>query len=416
MTNLIKTRSFLPSMADDFIPWTRKYLPKGVKDIEGHGKAIEDLRKFVTNFKKGKALLLYGVSGGGKTSSVYALAQDLGLELVEINASDSRNADSIDSLVGNASKQASLFFKSKIILVDELEGITGREDRGGVQALVKLVEASPFPVILITNDPYTEKLRSLRKKSVLLEFQTRPYTEILAMLKRICEHEKVKYDEEALSMIARRSGGDMRAAINDLQSLSADKKVTRIEVEELSSREHSETIIAALIKVFKSSDPAIALGAYDNVDEDLDKIFLWVDENLPKEYTKPADLARGFEALSKADVFKGRIIRWQHYRFYVYCYNLLSAGIALAKDEKYKAMTDYKPTSRILKLWIAKQKNLKKKAIAEKIAEKTHTSKKRVLQDTMPYVKSIFQSNRKEAERLTDYFELDPEQVEWLCH
>jgi replication factor C large subunit len=403
-------------MVDDFTPWTKKYLPKGLKDMEGHGRAIDEMRRFVSNFKKGKALLLYGGAGGGKTSSVYALAHDLNLELIEINASDTRNAEGIDSLAGNASRQMSLFYKSKIILVDELDGISGREDRGGVPAVVKLIESSSFPIILIASDPYTEKLSSLRKKSVLLEFVARPYTEILSLLKKICEKEAVKYDEEALSMIARRSGGDMRAAINDLQSVSSEKKVTRKEVEELGDREHTEKIIPALVKVFKTTDPSVALGAYDNIDEDLDKIFLWVDENLPKEYSRPEDLARGFEALSCADVFRGRILRWQHYRFYVYCYDLLSAGIALAKDEKYKSLIDYKQTSRLLKIWIANQKNLKKKAIAEKIADKTHTSKKRALQDVLPYLRATATINRKEAERIADYFELDPEQKEWLMH
>ncbi|MBN2459323.1 replication factor C large subunit [Candidatus Woesearchaeota archaeon] len=403
-------------MPADFVPWTKKYNPKKLADIEGHAQAIEELRKFVTHFKKGKALLLYGESGGGKTSSVYALAHELGLELIEINASDTRNADQIDSLLGNASKQMSLFFKSKVILVDELDGITGREDRGGVQAILRLIQSSAYPIIMVANNPYDQKFASLRKKCAMVEFKTRPYTSILSYLKKICREESIKYDEEALSMIARSSGGDMRAAINDLQSLAADgKKLTRKEVEAMSNeRDRTDSIIQALMKVLKTTDAEVALKAFDNVDEDLDKVFLWMDENMPREYTKPADLARGFDAISKADVFKGRIIRWQHYRFYVYCYNLLSAGVAIAKDEKYKSFISYKPTTRILKLWIAKQKNLKKKAIAEKIADKTHTSKKRALQDTLPYLKPVFKKNKKEAERLTSYLELDQEQVEWL--
>ncbi|MBN1645910.1 replication factor C large subunit [Candidatus Woesearchaeota archaeon] len=404
-------------MPDDFIPWTKKYLPKTLSDIAGHGKAIEQIRNFISKFKKGKALMLYGSSGGGKTSAVYALAHDLGVELVEVNASDSRNADSINELVGNASKQMSLFFKSKLILVDELEGIAGRQDRGGVQAVQKLIESSTYPIILVVNDPYSEKLKSLRKASVLVEFTERPHADISSFLKKICQKEKVDYDEEALSMIARKSGGDMRAAINDLQSLSeTNKKISRTDVEELGDRERTEAIIPALIKVFKTTEPGIALGVFDNVNEDLDKIFLWIDENLPKEYTKPADLARGFEALSRADVFKGRIMRWQYYRFYVYCYDLLSAGIALAKDEKYKTMTEYKPTSRILKLWMASQRNMKKKAISEKIGEKTHTSRKRAMQDTLPYLRAVFRNNKKEGERLSEFLDLDREQIEWLSN
>jgi replication factor C large subunit len=395
--------------------WVRKYAPKKLNQVDGLDSAIAELGKFVTRFKKGKALMLYGSSGGGKTSSVYALAHELGYELIEINASDSRNADQIDSLLGNASKQMSLFFKSKIMLVDELDGIAGKEDRGGVQAILRLIETSTFPIILVANDPYNEKLSSLRKKSVMLEYRTRPYTSLLKVLKEICKEEKIRFDEEALSMLARRAGGDMRAAINDLQSLASDdRKLTRKDVEEFGERDRTDSIIQALVKVFKTTDLDVALKAFDNVDEDLDKIFLWVDENLPHEYTRAADLARGFDALSKADVFKGRIMRWQYYRFYVYCYNLLSVGIAFAKDEKYKSFISYKPTSRILKLWIAKQKNLKKKAIAEKIGEKTHTSTRRALQSTLPYLRTVFKKNKHEADKLAHYLDLDFEQVEWL--
>jgi replication factor C large subunit len=402
-------------MLMETMSWVKKYAPKKLCQVDGLDIAIAELGKFVTRFKKGKALMLYGSSGGGKTSSVYALAQELGYELIEINASDTRNADQIDALLGNASKQMSLFFKSKIILVDELDGIAGREDRGGVQAIIRLIETSTYPIILVANDPYNEKLSGLRKKSTMLEYMTRPYTTILKILECVCKEEKIKYDEEALIMLARKSGGDVRAAINDLQSLTADdRKLTRKEVEDYGDRDKTESIIQALVKVFKTTDIDIALKAFDNVDEDLDKIFLWVDENIPHEYTKPADLARGFETLSRADVFKGRIMRWQYYRFYVYCYNLLSAGVAAAKDEKYKSFINYKPTSRILKLWIAKQKNLKKKAISEKIGEKTHTSTKRALQDTLPYLRPIYKTNKKEADKLTHYLDLDSEQIEWL--
>ncbi len=396
------------------VSWTKKYLPKKLSDIEGHVSVIDELKKFVTNFKKGKALLLYGTSGGGKTSSVYVLAHELGVEIVEINASDTRNAGQINSLVGSATKQASLFFKSKIILVDELDGISGNADRGGVQAILKLIGSSVFPIIMVANDPFDRKFSGLRKKSVLLEYKTRPYEVIYKYLKKVCKQEKIRFDKDALVTLARRSGGDMRAAINDLQSLAYDKRLTKKEVEAYGERDQTEKITQALLKVFKTTDIDVALSSFDNVNEDLDKIFLWMDQNLPKEYTKPEDLARGFDELSRADVFKGRIMRWQYYRFYVYCYNLLSAGVALAKDEKYKTLIDYKPTSRLLKLWFAKQRNAKKKAIAEKIGDKTHTSTKRALQDTLPYLRPVFKKNKQEAEKISHYLDLDKEQVEWM--
>jgi replication factor C large subunit len=400
---------------DEFIPWVKKYNPKSSKDLEGLEKQFSELREYITKFKKGKGILLYGGSGSGKTSSVYALAHELGLELIEINASDTRNAESINSIVGSASKQASLFFSGKIILVDEVEGLTGREDRGGVQALIKIIEESRFPIVLTCQDPYDDKLKALRKASKLIEFKIRQYTDTLVFLKKICEKEKISFEEEALSMIARKSNGDLRAAANDLQSIaSPGKKLSRADVEHLSDRERTEKVENSLLRIFKTTDAKTALGSFDNVAEDIDEIFLWVDENLPKEYLKPEDLARGFEALSNADVFKGRIMRWQHYRFYVYCYDLLTAGIALAKDEKYKNIVEYKETGRKLQIWIANMKNMKKKAISEKIAAKTHVSKKHAFRDTLPYLKGIGKHDPEQAKRIAEFLELDSEQAEYL--
>jgi replication factor C large subunit len=402
-------------MLSENMPWIKKYSPKKEADLEGLSKTFSELKKLVLNFKKGKAIMLYGGSGAGKTSSCYALAHDLNLELIEINASDTRNAGSIESIIGAASKQMSLFHTGKIILVDEVEGLSGHQDRGGVGALVSVVEESKFPVIVTCQDPYSDKLKPLRKASILLEFTQRPYTDLAIYLKKICALEKIEFEEEAINSIARRSNGDLRAAINDLQSVATQgKKLLKADAEHLSDREKTEKIEDALMRIFKTTDPKVAKEAMNAVDEDLDEIFLWVDENLPKEYLKPEDLARGFEQLSKADVFKGRIMRWQHYRFYVYCYDLLSSGIAISKDEKYKGMTEYKETGRKLKIWIANMKNMKKKAIAEKIALKTHTAKKHAFRDTLPYLKKIFRNDKEEGKKIAKYLELDPEQVEYL--
>ena len=106
----------------------------------------------------------------------------------------------------------------------------------------------------------------------------------------------------------------------------------------------------ALLKVFKTTDPFVALSAFDNVNEDFDKRFLWIDENLPREYKDPKSLARAYDALSKADVFRGRIRRWQHWRFLVYIRAYLTAGVAVSKDEKYKKMVQYARSTRPLKI------------------------------------------------------------------
>ncbi len=394
-------------------PWTKKYQPKKIKEIIGQDLAIKTLKDFVLNFKKQKkkSALLYGPSGTGKTCSVYVLAHDLGLEIYEINASDVRNKEQIDSKLGSVVKQQSLFSKGKIILVDEIDGLSGTKDKGGLQALLKLIEQTSFPIILTVMNPWEYKFASLRSKSNLIEFKPLDYLSIFKILKDISNKEKIKTKDDVLKSLARHSGGDLRAAINDLQSLYEKNK--EISLEELGERNKTESMISALIKVFKTTDPAIAQNSFENVEEDIGEIFLWIDENLPLEYDKPKDLAMAYDKLSKADVFRGRIKRWQHWRFLTYMNDLLTIGIALSKDEKYKKYVQYKPTSRLLKLWWAKQKSLKKKSVAYKIALHTHTSKQQSIKN-IDYFRIIFKKNKEMSKNISKQLDLDKEEIDWL--
>ena len=397
-------------------PFISKYIPKTTKDIFGQDDSIRKLRSFIANFlnEKKNSALIYGPSGTGKTSSVYAIANELGYEIIEVNASEFRNAEQIYLKVGNAIKQQSLFAKRKVILVDEIDGLAGNNDRGGVQAIIKLIGGSTYPIILTATNPFENKFSSLRSKSVLIEFRQIDYLSLIKVLKRICEHEKIKHEEDALKALSRRAGGDARAAINDLQTLAHSKKeLLKESIEELSDRNKLANIMAALNRIFKTTDLSIAISAFDNVKEDLDEQLLWIDENLPKEYTKPEDLAGAYEMLSKADVFSRRIKRWQHYRFLVYINALITAGIAAAKNERYNQLVEYKPTGRLLKIWWANQRAMKKKAIAEKIALKTHSSKKEILKSTMPYLPVMFR-NKEMKDKIITYLDLDDEEAGWL--
>src|SRR3989344_6275682 len=125
-------------------PLINRYKPKTTKEIFGQEESVSKLKNFIVNFAKEKknSALIYGPSGTGKTCSVYAIAKEIGHEVIEVNASDFRNAEQINSKVGNAMKQRSLFASGKIILVDEIDGLSGHQDRGGIQAITKLIEDS----------------------------------------------------------------------------------------------------------------------------------------------------------------------------------------------------------------------------------------------------------------------------------
>lgn len=392
------------------IQFTNKYSPKNTSEIIGQKEKINIIKKNVLNYKK--ALLIHGPPGTGKTSSIHALAKELDLEIIEVNASDSRNSESLENKILPAIKQQSLFSKGKIILIDEIDGISGNQDRGGIPSIIKIIEESKYPVILTANNPWDQKFNSLRSKTILVEYEAINILEMISHLKKICDKEKISISDEALKSLSRKNQGDLRAALNDLENIaSLNKKIEKTDVEETSEREKEETIINALLKIFKTKDPEVALEALNNVNEDIDKIFLWLDENLSKEYSDIEDLSKAYNELSLADVYFGRIRRWQYYRFYAYIYDILSAGIALSKKDKYPYVK-YTQPSRILKIWIANQKNLKKKNIAEKISSKTHTSIKNSLTN-IPYIK-IIAKNSENLKKLAKELDLEKDEIEWL--
>lgn len=383
-------------MPDNTQIWSEKYRAVSLKDFKGHEEIILKLKKFIIDFHHGKhAAMVYGASGTGKTALVYALANDLGFEVLELNASDLRNRKQIEGVLNPASLQASLFAKSKIILIDEIDGIS-EKDRGAVDAVIGLVATTKYPIFITTNDVWQKKLNPLRQKTELIGAKEINYKIVGEILKEICKKEKICFDAATMADLAIKCKGDVRAAINDLQSIALLEKTDASCIHE---REKDESIFNAMQKVFKATKISQdILDAFDSVNMPIDEIFLWLDENLPYEYTG-RDLAKAYDALSMADVFRGRIIRQQHWRFLVYEYALITAGISASKKQAKVGFTPYKRPGRILKMWLAKQRNAIKKTVAVKIASFTHTSRKRVLKDFYFY-RIILQKDTKIMENL----------------
>ncbi len=405
-----------------------KYAPKSCSDILGQDQAILALNSFVQNFKKQKkkAILLHGPAGTGKTSAVHALAHDLDLEIMEVNASDERNKSSIQQLIGESGKQQSLFSRGKIILVDEVEGISGNSDRGGLQALMDLFEEVKFPIVLTTTDIDLEKLESLKAKCELVEFSRVPYQIIADFLVKVCEKEKISADASVLKQIARNADGDVRAALLDLDILTMNNHVVP-ELFDVVGRISREAIQDTTIKILKGSSMTLANEALSHSDVDVVDlsrknispilfgndacIRFVVEENLPYEYSVE-DLGSAFDFLSKSDVLHGRISRWQYYRFLVYVQAFV-AGVSIQKSQKNNIPFSFRGSYRSPKhnkgLWF--MLNKRRELVAEKIARASHMSPRETNVDLFYYKmilkRSLSPSTLKE-------FEFDEKDVVWL--
>ncbi|MDP2926161.1 MAG: replication factor C large subunit [Nanoarchaeota archaeon] len=385
------------------LPLIEKYRAKTFAEIKGQDSAISDLKTFFKTFPRKKAIILNGPVGTGKTSITIALANEYNLELFELNASDLRNRKKLEEILKPASQQSSLFKKGKIILMDEADGIT-TSDNGGLPELIALIEKTAYPIIITANDIWQRKFSLLRQKCQIINLKELKESTILEIVTDILKKEKRELSKETISLIVKNSKGDVRSALNDLQiALSLGENIF---IEELSEREKQESIFETLKKLFQERTTKDSVNLFDNTNMGLDEIVLWIEENIPSEY-KGLALVKAYEYLSKADVFKGRIYRQQYWRFLVYQNFFLSFGISSASKLKSSRYTQYKPPSRILKIWLSNQKNAKKKSISQKYAENCHMSKKKAMKDSFLHPFIIC----KEAE---DKLKLDEKEREYL--
>ncbi len=399
--------------------WVEKYRPKKKEDIMGNEEAKELFVEWLKNKRHTKkAVLLYGPPGVGKTALVNAVANEFNYNVIEMNASDTRSEKAINLLAKPATSYTALdnFTKTKetkgnVLFLDEVDGIAGNEDRGGVNAIIKIVEKSLVPVIMAANNPEIDKLRPLKKVCLLILFQQVRIPLVIALLQKICITENIKAEFEALERIAENSRGDVRSAINDLQSLSEENHILTIQdTIILNSRNKDISMDDTLRGFFSAQSIAEAsnLLRYSNVD--YDEFILTVSDNLPKRYSNNEELSCAYDYVSQADVFRGRV-GFENWHLLKYFYNSLAQAAAV-NPNSYKPFTFITPPIKIITLFWTKSKRTILGNICNKIGVKCHVSQDKAKSEFVPFIKSML--DKKKAHPILAWFNFTAEEVNFL--
>ncbi len=378
--------------------WAEKYKPEKLEGVVGQKKAILETMEWLKKWKPGNALLFCGSPGVGKSLVVEILAKERELDLIQLNASDERNPEKIENFM-QTTKTKALFRKGKIILIDEVDGISGHE-RGGVGAVVKLIKESMFPVFLVANDPWASKLRPLRPHVKMIKFHKVPTPSIAKRLKEILGKEGVEAGPEVLKNLARWSQGDLRSAINDLQTISQGKTGLKAkDLETLGYRERESSVFNVLPILFHSKSMIASKNAIRGADKDPDEIFWWIETNLHHHFRDPEDLADAFEILSKADLFRSLVSKQQNWRFKGFMIDMLS-GISLAKRTEHHGFVPFQPPDRLIRLGRSKAKRAMMDSLCKRLARQFHCSGRIVRRDYLPYLRVLLKNQKGLAEQL----------------
>lgn len=208
------------------LPWVEKYRPQKLGDVVGNTETIQALRRIAQDGNV-PHLILSGTPGIGKTTAVLCLARELlggdgrllKEAVLELNASDDRGIDVVRNMIKTfAQKKVTLpHNRHKVVILDEADSITASAQ----QALRRTMEIySNSTRFVFCCNQSSKIIEPLQSRCSILRFNRLRDEDVLLVLKRILHHEHVHtYTDDGLGALIFTCDGDMRQAVNNLQSV-----------------------------------------------------------------------------------------------------------------------------------------------------------------------------------------------------
>lgn len=381
--------------------WSEKHRPKKIIDMVGNEEARKSFVDWLIKWKKGtKPVLLVGPPGIGKTTLAQLAAKEFGYDMIGMNASDVRNKSNIDELLSPLLGNTSLLGKP-MIFIDEVDGIHGRSDFGGVEALLKILKEPTIPIILAANYDDSDKMKNIKKTAKTIYLKPVPPRLLGLYLGMVLKEEGEKLSPGTIIKTVVECRGDIRSMLNMAQAqiggfdILSEKSFESLDVEagvnaffKAKTKQEAQIVLYSL-----RIDPREKINAfYSSV----------VTSNISND-----NMAKMLDVISEADMLYGRIMQTQEWRLLRYLDNILLKMYSENMSVQYSQYNLPWPLLNKLR-WDGKVI----KSITANLAQRFHVSKSTIATFYLPYILFCMKNKKLELEMNSEYVEVIQKEIE----
>ena len=383
--------------------WSEKYRPQNFMHLIGNEDARQLFARWFEKWKKGtKPLLLVGPPGIGKTTLANLAGKNFGYDMISLNASDVRNKKNIQEILEPVLGNQTVLGKP-MIFVDEVDGVHGRSDYGGVEALINILKEPTIPIILAANNDSSDKMKKIKKTVKTIALRPLPPRLLRLYLNMVLEKENAYINPGRLIKLILESNGDIRSMLNSAQALitgfepSTERTFEPLDVEEG---------INAFYKA-QSIDEARAVLYSMHIDP-REKINAFYSSIITSNISN-LELAKFLQVVSEADMLYGRIMKTQEWRLLRYLDSIL---LSLYQKDTTIRYSKYNLSWQVLNR--LRWDGSKIKSISSSLSKKLHTSSSVFATFYFPYILLCMKNNFIELEFDDNYNELIEKEIELL--
>jgi replication factor C large subunit len=353
----------------------------------GNEEARTAFVEWFAKWKKGtKPLLLVGPPGIGKTTLANLASKQFGYDMIGLNASDIRNKQRIQEMLSPVLGNLSIFGK-QMIFVDEVDGIHGRSDFGGVEGLIKILKEPTVPIILAANSETSDKMKGIKKVVKTIHLKPLPPRLLQLYLQKILKNENAKLGLGSIIKIIINSRGDLRSMINSSQALvTGFEPSTGMSFENL----NVEDGINAFFKANSKDEARIVL--YSLRIDPREKINAFYSSVITSNISQ-IEMEKMLQVLSEADLLYGRIMKTQEWRLLRYLDNIL---LKLYQKDTSIRYTKYNLSWPLLNRLRWDGRSIK--SLANVFAKKMHISKSTFATFYFPFILFCMKNKKLELE------------------